>query len=366
MINKFGIKEFIIIISIVLLHSIINNFEKLLVQDKFGSIRRPTNDCATSDSLKCLGMPSGHTECATIAASILLGYNIIPKYIYILLILLIALQRVIWSRHSFNQVFAGFIMGLIYSVIYLIYFKQYCSYFCSSVLVIPLLIIIIYLTIFVISVDNEVISTPVPSWVDPKLYPIIIKKQNVSYLNKVYNLTYTLGIDATTSDKVAYFCSWNKLENILDNLIVKLNGMNKSFDIIIGIKSGGAIVSNYLANKMNLPNYYIKVQQSKYNCNKGEVNEISSIIDKHIKGNKQDYMVCEGINEDITGKKILLVDELIASGTTIFETEKYLISNKNILPENITIAAISIISKKSVSYINSHQYNEIINKAILP
>jgi len=317
-----------------------------------------------SDALKCLGMPSGHTEVVTIIATLLMAYNIISKIVYLLLIVLIGFQRIYSSRHTFAQVIVGFIMGTLYSAIYLVYFNKYCSYTCISVLLIPLLIIILYITVLIICIDNKVLYASIPQWVDPKLYPIIKKKQNVSYLNKILNFLYFIITYTLSSDKITYFCSWKKLENILDNLIVTLNG--ESFDLIIGIKSGGAIISNYLATKMKLPNYYIKIQQSQYNCDKKGTNELYANVDKYIQGNKQKYLVCEGIEDDICGKKILLVDETISSGTTIFESEQYLINKKNILPENITVATICINSKKSLSYINTHDHNDIIDKAILP
>lgn len=108
-------------------HGFINLLEKRLVVNYYGISRRPCNGCENSVEFKCLGMPSGHTEFATICASLLLFANYINVPIYIFVIMVMGLQRIITKRHTLEQVIAGYIIGTVYSVIYIYYTSYYCN-----------------------------------------------------------------------------------------------------------------------------------------------------------------------------------------------------------------------------------------------
>lgn len=152
--NGSKIANILIILSILIIQANINGNEKLLMQkymqNKYGNsnnIRRPCEECANSDELKCLGMPSGHTECATIFASLLLFAQYINIPVYAIIIIVIALQRVLSKRHTVYQVIAGFATGTIYSGLYISFIK----YFCKTSASICLPVIIVPLSIYVIS-----------------------------------------------------------------------------------------------------------------------------------------------------------------------------------------------------------------------
>ena len=146
------ISNILIILSIIIIQANINGNEKLLVQKfmqkQYGNsdiVRRPCEECASSDELKCLGMPSGHTECATIFASLLLFSQYINFPIYIIIIGTTGLQRILYNRHTVNQVMAGFIMGSLYSGIYISFIKRFCkSAICLPVVIVPLSIYVVY------------------------------------------------------------------------------------------------------------------------------------------------------------------------------------------------------------------------------
>jgi len=146
------ISNLLIILSVIIIQANINGNEKLLVQKfmqkqygKSDIVRRPCEECASSDELECLGMPSGHTECATIFASLLLFANYINLPIWLIIIIATGLQRVIYDRHTVNQVIAGFIMGTLYSGIYISFINRFCkSCICLPVVIIPLSIYVIY------------------------------------------------------------------------------------------------------------------------------------------------------------------------------------------------------------------------------
>jgi PAP2 superfamily len=146
------ISNIVIILSIIIIQANINGNEKLLIQKfmqkQYGNsdiVRRPCEECASSDELECLGMPSGHTESATVFASLLLFAQYINFPIWSIIIIAVGLQRVIYDRHTINQVIAGFIMGSLYSGIYISFIKRFCkSCICLPVVIAPLCIYIVY------------------------------------------------------------------------------------------------------------------------------------------------------------------------------------------------------------------------------
>jgi len=144
-----------ILLSLIILHVFVNNLEKLLVQNIFGSIRRPCENCEKSDNLACLGMPSGHVEAATIMCTFLIINKLIPLWGGILIILCTGLQRMYSLRHTLNQVIVGFGMGLLYSFIYL----SYSKIFSTRVLIGPIICIFLYSTILIKRINNDFISS---------------------------------------------------------------------------------------------------------------------------------------------------------------------------------------------------------------
>jgi membrane-associated phospholipid phosphatase len=92
--------------------SIVNKSEKVIMNILFGSnniINRPLKKCKDSDdfTISCIGMPSGHTEVATIVSLLLSFYDLLPLPIAILTIITVGLQRIVTDMHSIEQVFIG-------------------------------------------------------------------------------------------------------------------------------------------------------------------------------------------------------------------------------------------------------------------
>ena len=56
------------------------------------------------------------------------------------------------------------------------------------------------------------------------------------------------------------------------------------------------------------------------------------------------FTVCEGIDESLEGKNVILIDELVTSGKTINEGYKYLKNEKYV--GNIYAATISLYKQK--------------------
>jgi adenine/guanine phosphoribosyltransferase-like PRPP-binding protein len=310
------------LIYVGLLHYlIVNPYEKILAQILFKDVNRPLDKCKTRDiSLACLGMPSGHAEVTSIIIFLLLLQNKITALIAVIIITIIGSQRILANMHTLSQVCVGMILGLIYAIIY---FKL------DSLLYIVIISIcyIITLMIIILSLLDQKVYEPIPEWVDQSLYPIIIKKQNQPFLTKLYQLLYIL-----PNHRTIVLCTWNMLEKFMDEL---LSLTDQKFDLIVGIKTGGAIMSNYMSKKLNIPYKYIKTAKI---CD----TEISEFYYSYKKEFSNEFYICEGIDDDLTGLNILLVDEQIVSGRTIRSIYSYLLNKK---VKSITICCISNLNK---------------------
>lgn len=116
------------ILIIIIIFSIYNYFiqnvlEKHFFQTYFDyyNVRRPIFECGPqndSSRLKCIGMPSGHAETASLFFFLLYFYKFIPLWFCLLLISLISIQRITSFMHSYNQVIVGSILGFLYASIY--------------------------------------------------------------------------------------------------------------------------------------------------------------------------------------------------------------------------------------------------------
>jgi len=284
--------------------SVINPLEKIIYQLYFKTGLRPS--CTEYTGFDCLGMPSGHAETATIVCLLLYKKRQISIETCTLIITLVCLQRIIFKRHTIEQVIIGISTGMIY---FQLYIKLKPLYFC----IVPILILLIVHKL------NVLLDEKIPDWVDKSMYKSIEKKKNVPLLIKMSTVVGSL-----IYRNVKLFMSWKEMEQYLDTIIQNLPKDIK-FDAVVGLKTGGAIISDYISKKLNIKNYKIKLTNEDYNCNKKPENFINDFI-KDTKGVYKKYTVCEGIEEDITGKNIICIDELLSSGNTMNEAIKYLSS----------------------------------------
>ena len=118
------------------------------------------------------------------------------------------------------------------------------------------------------------------------------------------------------------------LELELDHITDKIKQKNIKYDAIIGIKTGGAIISGYLSEKLKIPNYKIKITTIANNCNKQISGTILTHIDKYVFKNKQTHKICETIDNNLYNKNVILIDETIGSGNTINAAIDYLLDEK--------------------------------------
>jgi adenine/guanine phosphoribosyltransferase-like PRPP-binding protein len=352
-----------IIISIIsLIHYFITNpLEKALVYTETPDtrqIRRPKKECSDKSSLECIGMPSGHSEVVVILCLLLWNLKIIKSYTAAAIIFIVGMQRIYDTQHTLVQVITGWNIGLIYAFAYIYTWNTYNK---INTLLISIIIPIIYSLLLTYRIDKK-IHEPTPQWVDPKLSSIIKKKQETSYINK-----YMYSILPIYSLNFAPYYSWKRLEEVSDKMIDKLQ--TKSIDVIVGIKSGGAIIASYFHSKMPQTQlYYFKSKRNKGSDDtNGSTNIISDLVENLVLNKKYYMTVIEGIDADISNKNVLLLDETIESGQSMLFAKNYLETVKNV--KHVTIAAINIHSKKEIFNIDDYDsiyYSKTENVTIWP
>ena len=312
-----------VIVVVSIIHYFITNpLEKALVYTE-APIRRPQPRCADSYSLSCMGMPSGHSEIAVIVCALLWKLNLLQPPLAATIILLMGLQRIYSKMHTVSQVITGFATGAIYAMLYMP--------FTNRPLIIALLAALIpaALSVLLTYSINRRLQVPTPSWLDPRLLPIVEKKMNATFFNK-----YMESFASISDSQMAPFYSWEVLEEKTNSLIEKIKG---PVDIIVGIKSGGAIIASYMHSKMPQTKlYYLKSKTDK------SENPLIWGYEEAI-NQKRTITLVEGIDDDISNKNVLLVDEVIDSGRTMLFAKEYLENTKKV--KHVTIAAICIAPK---------------------
>ena len=334
----------VVILLCIIHYFLINGLEKIIFDVynlKKDNILRPINNCKTSRNYNtyCLGMPSGHTETTTILCFILYKLNHISLSNMILIICFMCYQRIITNKHTLLQTIIGVTFGLLYSNIYLKIGLSYKS------LIFALFIAFIYINIIILNIDNKV-NKKIPEWVDKKMLKYIEKKRNVIYSVKVASI-----ISASLLQNTFLFMSWKDLEYYLDMIIENIRKTNIKYDAIVGLKTGGAIISDYISRKLNIKNYKIKFSKKKYECKKTSKDFFNNYYNEYIKKENSEFMICEGINDDLKNKNIILIDELVSSGNTMNFAIDYLLS-KNVT----TIYPTTILSNLKNKNL-THNYN---------
>ena len=159
------------------------------------------------------------------------------------------------------------------------------------------------------------------------MYKKIDEKKNTKLYKKY--LSILLGSICFYINKMKLYISWSDLENMLDLSIKKIKNKNIQFNSIVGIKSGGAIISDYISKKLNINNYKIKLSSIENKCESGVT--IKDIINKvKDKNYLKNHIICENIKDNIENTNVILIDELCSTGSTMYSSIKYLKYNKNV------------------------------------
>lgn len=348
-------KIFILIIILLLsaYHYLLNNnLEKLFSQTYFdyNNIRRPLKICdkdINCSNLDCTGMPSGHAEGASVLSCLLYFYKFIPLWLCLTIIAVISLQRIIANKHTLNQVIVGSILGLIYATIY----KKFNLSIYGFLFVFSIGFILTLLSVY--KIDQQV-HGPIPSWVDNNMLSSIKKKQDSPFYLKIGSLYANALILNRT------FITWKQLEKNLDVIVERIKNSGKQYDVVVGIKTGGAIISDYISLKLGIPNYKIKLSREEYNCNKQANDTINDIVNKRFFYNLGKYTICEDISDNLEGKNVVLIDELVSSGKTMEEAYNYLKEQKHV--NDIYVTCVSFYKTQ---YTGSLDIDYVLNGTVL-
>ena len=345
--------EYIVLTILIFIHFMfINGLEKTAINTftQNSTIYRPIQKCDQTQPTYCLGMPSGHSEIGVILSLFLHRIKFISLPVAITVILITGLQRILFHKHTSLQVFVGYIVGFIY---FTIYKKLNFSY--KSLLV--CLSIFIGLTFIILKRIQIMLQDPIPSWVCKSMYPKIKEKKNTSLTYKFIQIWGSAL--AYYQPILKLYITWKELEEILDTAVERIKKTNKKYDCIVGIKTGGAIISDYISKKLNIKNYKIKLSLESNNCKKGK--QLTDTINTYIFNNKDEkFMICEGIEDNLENKNVILIDELIASGNTMNYAYKYLYNEKKVkelLTFSLTINTTHFPKENplNVNYIYPHQ-----------
>ena len=104
--------------------------------------------------------------------------------------------------------------------------------------------------------------------------------------------------------------SWEDVEKIADKLVKKIKSSGFKPDYIIGITKGGLIPLSLLAKRLGIK----------------KILTVSATLSKKDKKLKIIYAP----NIDLKGKKVLLVDEIVETGTTLKKISKMLTDKYNV------------------------------------
>jgi len=206
------------------------------------------------------------------------------------------------------------------------------------------LIVVVIITVLLIlrvrDIDKQIKQYPV--WIDATLAPILEKKvDNVPFFFKMGETAFYKG----------NYMSWLSVQEKMDQLVLKIKEYSfqhhHKFDAIVGIVSGGAILTKYLSEKLDIKHYYyVKLSDKDYHCKKKPANFGNVLYKNFISKDKKEYEMCSPILADLQSKNILLFDEMIYTGDTVEHTINYLLNNKG--AQHVLPAAI---------YVNKLHYN---------
>ena len=322
-----------LIVICILHYYIINPIEKIYFSYNLNDTNRPIEICKDKKYNGCNGFPSGHAEIITIICGYLIYRKLLSVPFAILIILAVCAQRLITHMHSMKQVTYGVYFGMIYSFLY------WMTGYSLNSLLIAIACGVIYILV-VYSIIESYLNEPIPDWVDPAMYKKMKEKKNTNILVKISTLYVCI-----THHDWCPFKHWYEIEEMLDKAIIKIKESGIQYDAIVGIKTGGAIVSDYISKKLNIENYKIKVSNKKMKIT------TDGMALKRKMNHMEEYEVDEDVSEKVMNKNIIIIDECTFTGVTMDVAVNYFkpIAN-NIFPIvlNGTGYTLSDVSKVTV------------------
>lgn len=256
------------------------------------------------------------------------------------------------KEYNIKQTILSLILGLGFG--YGFYKLNNYSFKTSSLFIVSVFIaciiyflIIIYQTCIELK-DSKVI---VPQWFDSSLVPLYKKKIKNSALEMPGLISRCFIIFDQRAKAIPHKITWEQIEREIDS--IKFDNFKP--DIVVGIKSGGAFIAKYIAQKYNIPFSYINIKKySDQNFIELGLEyyklKVKCLGEDDIDCLRQKgrYKIVENINESlIKNKKVLLVDDSVGTGTTLFRGKEHLYLNGAL---QVKTYVINTIATNAVDY----------------
>lgn len=193
------------------------------------------------------GMPSGHASFAGLTGGLAYFMGIAPLWLFATYVVLMAVQRVGWRRHTVLQVVIGSLLGTLYALLY-------AHLDTGSAIVACLLIIIVWIMATLVMSKRRHAKDVPPDWAQKTTHtptdPLVFQ-----YLSNMVNL-HSYG-----------HLTWKDVETLVDMYILMLQSMDVTFDAVFPGDHGGKIVGPYMASKLGVP-YYPRAPPQDLNASK--------------------------------------------------------------------------------------------------
>ena len=283
------------------------------------------------------GMPSLHTAASSLLVTVLiLGGVSAPIYLLALGLLIgVVYFRIAGDYHTISQVIGGIIFGVLLGI-GVVGLKYRASL--VSLLVIFLLAGVVLLVDSMVTFRNlyRAEEKELPEWFDPTLTTLLDKKNRDSKLglslrNFIVRTRWPFRLLVPKAESIR--ASWKSIE---DNLHTHLP-RRLSPDVVVGIKSGGAFIAKFIADWYGVPFAYMRV--SRYSGQPLLV-QAKNLHDQETGGS-----ISEPVKDKmVRGKAVLLVDDTLASGTTLRIAKRHILKSG---ARSVTTLVYSVESKNT-------------------
>lgn len=163
----------------------------------------------------------------------------------------------------------------------------------------------------------------VPEWFDPELITLLEKKIDRSKINKQdRTLDWVLRqmLKACPSEWTGIITkkfTWRDIESVIKEGCEHVTSKNYNPDLIIGVKSGGAFIANYVAK-------CLKIEEIDYMHISHYSAKSRSVVKSSITSYDKPAIIKEEPKKSVEEKQVLLVDDQTATGATLKAGVEYL------------------------------------------
>ena len=200
-----------------------------------------------------------------------------------------------------------------------------------------------------------------PGWFDTTLLDVMNQKITRNYESSIYKQPHKYFTKIYSPMLSWEIQTWTNIEQQLRNLSVTITKSGFKPDLCVGIRTGGALCIKYLSKLLHCSDYcYIKCKTWSGNTFKEDwIHVINNTMDKY--EYLKNYDSCDVgelsvFPENI--ENILLFDDTICTGKTIYATREYLHKK---YPKSIIKTCALIINEDKCEYNRIDYYNSIDN-----